>query len=73
LAGSEKAIPEDGATKDRPSLLESGGGEGLDNLVRFGGYFAFGVVVDELFEAAAGFGFAVELVEAAAVVEEDHV
>ena len=48
-------------------------GEGLDYLVRFGGDFAFGVVVDELPEAAAGFGFAVELGEAAAAVEEDHV
>jgi len=45
----------------------------LDYLVRFGGDFAFGVVVDVLPEAAAGFGFAVELVEAAAKVEEDHV
>ena len=45
----------------------------MDDFVGFGGDFAFGVVVDELLEAAAGFGFAVELVEAAAVVEEDDI
>jgi hypothetical protein len=48
-------------------------GEGFGDLVGFGGDFAFGEVGDELLEFLAGFGLAVELIEAAAVVEEDDI